>query len=203
MIEIYIRNWIYNFYDKDNGPLYSVDEVNDLYQYQGTAGTIFCCIMMLLLAKITDMIGPSVLLTFGFAQKSLINFAIFCAPSPKNWMFYAFMPMVHWGYIYLAVQITSYAIQKYPKNVRGIMTNLLGICGSLGGVVFINIIQWVFNNYGFRSPFLAVCFIDAGVTVICVVMSLLGCITKTKGREEEEEADQNHQEGQQVPVTNH
>lgn len=100
---LYIRNWIFNFYDKEKGPLKSVDEVNTLYQYQGTVGTIVAFVMILFMAKFIDRLSPRVMITFGFFQRALLNASYYFMKSPKSTVFLIVSPLYSYGIFLLAV----------------------------------------------------------------------------------------------------
>ena len=180
IIEIYIRNWIQNFYDPNNGPLFSKDDVNYFYQYQGMVGTSVTFVLMFPTAKVIDKLSPKVMIPIAFIQRALVNFVYFRISSPKSLYFYIVAPLQHYTFFFMQVQLVTYIQKKFPKNVRSILTTLYVMCIQLGSLSFTLIAQQLFNIYGFRIPFLAITLSDVAIASICVILAVFGLITNKK-----------------------
>ena len=108
IIEIYIREWIYSFYDPVNGPLFTKDDVNYYYQYQGTVGTCVTFILLIPTAKIIDKITPKILLPLAFLQRAGVSFIYFFARGPNSIEFYIVAPLLHLSFFFSFISLGAY-----------------------------------------------------------------------------------------------
>ena len=136
IIEIYIREWIYSFYDPENGPLHTLDEVNYYYQYQGTVGTCVTFFFLIPTAKIIDKISPKFLLPFAYLQRAGVSFIYFWARGPKSIEFYVIAPLLHLSFFISFISLGAYLQKKFPKAVRGILTTIQAVFQQLGLLLF-------------------------------------------------------------------
>jgi hypothetical protein len=64
--------------------------------------------------------------------------------------------------------------RKMNKNIRGNMTNIMELCGTLGLVIFVVATGKAFDSFGPSSPFTILAGCDMFVCVLTTVMACMG-----------------------------
>jgi len=60
------------------------------------------------------------------------------------------------------------------KNIRGNMTNIMELCGTLGLVIFVVATGKAFDSFGPSSPFTILAGCDMFLCVLTTVMACMG-----------------------------
>lgn len=137
ILEVYIMSWLIGFYDKDNGPIYDMDKVYDLYQLQGILGCGLAFFLLGFFGKLADSLPVKIVLPASFLFRAFIFFLVYRIKDPSNSiMFYIAVPLMHVCFYAVVISIQGYMQKMYPPEIRGMCNSVVSIFGTIGSFIY-------------------------------------------------------------------
>lgn len=103
---------------------------------------------MLFVGKLADLLPANVMVPIAYGLKALAVFGMYLIEDPHHWSFYVSTT----GYLVMSqtCMIISYSYLQvhFKKDLRGIMTALMGTVESIFGTVLPLYYEWLFNMRG-------------------------------------------------------
>ena len=105
----------------------SDDQAYSLFSYQGTIGNFSTVLFLFIFGRFVDKIDPRVFISVCLLLRAGIFFAFFLVDDPNGWQFKVFAPLSHSTFHMVIVSFNGFYVKMFPKEIRGILGNLLGI----------------------------------------------------------------------------
>ena len=76
------------------------------------------------------------------------------------------------------VSMEAFFVKRIPSDIRGSMTGVFNFFGQIGILIFTQVGGTLTDNFGSKAPFYFVGMLDASITVIIIILSLMGYLKK-------------------------
>ena len=158
--------------------------------------------MLGFLGRIIDSMSVKITLPITLLCRSATWFALYTIKDPTKWFFYLMIPLVHVMFFATILTSASYNAKMYPKDIRGMLGSVCGVCSAITGYFYLVFCNWLYQKSS-RLPFLGCSVADillAMSVIILVSLDKYGNVIKPVELDHEDSDDKNQTKSQEQSI---